>query len=329
MLGDVGTILKPLSNTAYAVGGIASGEGPLEGILKERIVSEELGIVDEDTSFWEWKKPERAAAGFLTDVVTDPLSWVGVGVTKKLSMLKDLSMEKLWQSTVKEVPEFLKDDSVELGLIKNKPVPLTAHVSPKQDVIESPLTEVVEPEVSGRSAISESSRVLSPKEVLEGESYGYLDPGSDFGGIVSTHGDFAVVVKDTDGHRAIMNAADYLELQKDPFFAERVRAVWVKPDYTPVARPETTPGFMQDLHPDNFRIEGDGLASLTDGSVDEAFRDLEGITFRTEAAVTPVQKKKFEDMLLDKNIQSLLKESGIREVVIEPPYNPTLRTLFP
>ena len=138
MLGDVGTILKPLSNTGYAVGGIASGEGPLEGILKERIVSEELGIVDEDTSFWEWKKPERAVAGFLTDVVTDPASWVGVGITKKLSMLKDLSMEKLWQSTVKEVPEFLTDDSAELGLIKMEPVPVTSQASPKQDVINMP-----------------------------------------------------------------------------------------------------------------------------------------------------------------------------------------------
>ncbi|MFZ3169244.1 MAG: hypothetical protein WA130_16650 [Candidatus Methanoperedens sp.] len=86
MLGDVGTILKPLSNTGYAVGGIASGEGPLEGIMKERIVSEELGIVDEDTSFWEWKKPERAVAGFLTDVVTDPLSWVGTGAVKKVPL---------------------------------------------------------------------------------------------------------------------------------------------------------------------------------------------------------------------------------------------------
>jgi len=86
MLGDVGTILKPLSNTGYAVGGIASGEGLLEGILKERIVSEELGIVDEDTLFWEWKKPERAVAGFLIDVVTDPLSWVGTGAVKKVPL---------------------------------------------------------------------------------------------------------------------------------------------------------------------------------------------------------------------------------------------------
>lgn len=168
MLGDVGTILKPLSNTGYAVGGIASGEGPLEGILKERIVSEELGIVDEDTSFWEWKKPERAAAGFLTDVVTDPASWVGV--TKKLSMLKDLSMDKLWQSTVKEVPEFLTDDSAELGLIKREPVPVTTHASPKQDVINmpeadsqqltSPIDEVPTVGISRQKQIADQEEVI-------------------------------------------------------------------------------------------------------------------------------------------------------------------------
>ncbi|MDO8725993.1 MAG: hypothetical protein Q7J35_07995, partial [Candidatus Methanoperedens sp.] len=141
MLQDVGTILKPLSNTGYAVGGIASGEGPLEGILKERIVSEELGIVDEDTSFWEWKKPERAMAGFLTDVVTDPLSWVGVGVTKKLSMLKDINLAKLWQSSVKEMPEFLKDDSAVSGFIKKVPEEARVTDSPKIDIFAPSLTE--------------------------------------------------------------------------------------------------------------------------------------------------------------------------------------------
>ena len=141
MLQDVGTILKPLSNTGYAVGGIASGEGPLEGILNERIVSEELGIVDEDTSFWEWKKPERAVAGFLTDVVTDPLSWVGVGLTKKLSMLKDMNLAKLWQSAVKEMPEFLKDDSAVSGFIKKVPEETRVTDSPKIDISAPSLTE--------------------------------------------------------------------------------------------------------------------------------------------------------------------------------------------
>lgn len=141
MLQDVGTILKPLSNTGYAVGGIASGEGPLEGILNERIVSEELGIVDKDTSFWEWKKPERAAAGFVVDVVTDPLSWVGVGITKKLSMLKDMNLSKLWQSAVKEMPEFLKDDSDVSGFIKKVPEEAKGAESARVDISAPSLTE--------------------------------------------------------------------------------------------------------------------------------------------------------------------------------------------
>jgi|GEM_PF-1861425 len=141
MLQDVGTILKPLSNTGYAVGGIASGEGPLEGILNERIVSEELGIVDEDTSFWEWKKPEWAAAGFLVDVVTDPLSWTGVGITKKLSMLRDMNLAKLWQSTVKEMPEFLKDDSAVSGLLKKAPEEKIAAGSLRGDISAATLPE--------------------------------------------------------------------------------------------------------------------------------------------------------------------------------------------
>jgi len=203
---------------------------------------------------------------------------------------------------------------------KTGKVPAAATIpKPKPAAVAAESVPIQELQTSAKS-----SQTLSPKKLLENENGGYLDPKEDFGKLIDTYGNFAVVVKDVNGHRAILNAADYQLLQKNPFFAERVRAVWVKPDTTAVVKPEILSGFMQDIHPDKFKVDGREYTSLTDGSLEEAIQKIGEINFKLEASVTPAQKKKFEDMLLDKNIQSLLKEYEIDEVIIEAPNKHTL-----
>jgi len=161
--------------------------------------------------------------------------------------------------------------------------------------------------------------VPSPKEMADAGMEILLD--TDVRAIIDQHGEFMVVVKDTDGRRAMMKASDFLKLQDNQAFTDRIRQVIVNRhwrDYPDI--PEfTSDDFMRGLVLRNILDEVD--ETLLPGALPGGeLADISGVKLTSEGSVFPAQKEKFVVMITNSGIRRVLTSLGIKEVKLEPPY---------
>ena len=162
--------------------------------------------------------------------------------------------------------------------------------------------------------------VPSPKEMAEGGMLQWIVPDTDVRAIIDQHGEFMVVVKDVNGHRAMMKASDFLKLQDNQAFMDRVREVFVNRNYDKLRDTiEATDGFMKGLVLRNILDEVD--ETLLPGALPGGeLADISGVKLTSEGSVFPAQKEKFVVMITNSGIRRVLTSLGIKEVKLEPPY---------
>ena len=157
------------------------------------------------------------------------------------------------------------------------------------------------------------TRTLSPRELIAKQG-GYITAEDDIGAMVKQHGDFAVVVKDVNGERAIFNASRVQRELANPAFSERVREIFVQQDITPVSAPEIPSGFMSSLR-------SQGAAPIQGAKQIGSLADIGGVRLSSEAkSVTPAQQAKFVEAITDNELRGILAQSGVKEIRIQPSY---------
>lgn len=180
------------------------------------------------------------------------------------------------------------------------------------------LEEAVTPEVP--PPVSELPEMAvpvaaEPRGVIEKPTWGVsISPQHNVSEMIKQYGDFAVVVKDTNGNRAQMNASQFQKLKDNPLFMDRVHSVWVRKRPAPVAEPVLQEGFMEALNIDQ------ALAIPEEAKAPYVLLELPGITLVNNSTVTAVQQQKFVDMIMDNEIRQLLLDRKVSSVAIEPPY---------
>lgn len=161
-------------------------------------------------------------------------------------------------------------------------------------------------------SISEKTEELS---ALIDSYGGYITTETDIQELVDKFGNFSVVVKDVNGQKARMNINDYLKLRKIPKFFDRIRNVFINQYALPVDKIEMDEYFMEALQVEKLLEEPTQVQAKIGKLV-----DVKEITLSNESTITSQGAEKFSKTLTDNNVRQALKDNGIKEVVIQPPY---------
>lgn len=163
-------------------------------------------------------------------------------------------------------------------------------------------------------------------EIIESPSMGYLNENTNYNELKNKLGDFSVVVKDTNGARAIMSISDFEFLEKDESFSSRIRAVFLNGQSLKV--PES-PIIPQDFMPTIFKhsnfvayAEARNRETTKNELMDNRslVKEIKDIKLSAQTNVPDQQKAKFVDMIVDPRVQKLLNENGVKEINIMPPF---------
>ncbi len=260
--------------------------------------------------------------------IANVLSKIGVAedlIAPYAKKLAGISDERVVKETLDHISDIQKTTKVGGTAIGELP-----------SIVKPKTTEAVLPKVIPETPIA---KIPSPQEIVSNKArMGFLSQSDNIPEMIKQHGDFSVVIKDVNGQRGIMSASDFAKLQDNPAFTDRIRDVWIgmKPipkelkygtpemikyietgrEVAPaLKKPELDEGFMSELQVDKMLKEPTRKAIQA-----EVLKSIEGVKLTNNSTVSTQGKEKFVSMITDNNIRGLLKENGIKEINIEPPY---------
>jgi len=142
---------------------------------------------------------------------------------------------------------------------------------------------------------------------------GYISDNTDLESLQNKFGNFSLVVKDANGNRAKMNVSDFLKLKDKPGFSDRINSVFVaSQDASTLDKPEIQDGFMGGLEKELNKISD--VSSKTNEPI-----NIKGLEFEKKSSISNVKQQEFVDTFSNPKVQGLLKDLGIKKVVIEKP----------
>lgn len=127
--------------------------------------------------------------------------------------------------------------------------------------------------------------------------------------------DASIIVKDTDGNRAVFSVKDFNRLRKIPAFDERIREARFKPQR---AETKMHKGFMGGIFQQGL-LEGEEAPVME-------VEPIAGVTLEANATVRKDRMNAFQEAIADPEVRELLQAFGITKVSIEPPYKFDLST---
>jgi len=173
-----------------------------------------------------------------------------------------------------------------------------------------------------QSIQEKGGQVLAPEKSKELTTFmsktgGFLTE-SDVPKMYKEYGNISIAVKDVNGQRARMSIEDFQKLSQNKAFSDRIRAVFVGGhSYELNRKPDFDPQFMEALNPKKLlenKSTTDGFAKL--GTLE----DIGGVKLTADTTISKSQQALFVQAITDGRVRTLLKENGIKEVNIQPPY---------
>ena len=265
---------------------------------------------------------------------------------KEKEVTKEIKEEKVEEKITKEEPipkepeKIIEEEKPEIVIEEN--ISEKEENIPKEDKEETPKKEEIET-TKEKPIPKEPERglekVFSPQDIVKSRvKMGFLTQRDNIPEMIKQYGDFPVVIRDVNGYRAKMNASDFVKLSEHKSFTDRVRDVWVGLKSTPahleygtpemtkfletgrevapvLKKPEFDKEFMKALQI-NKLLKEPTKAPLQIGKL----VDIGEITLINNSSITRQGVGKFKTMLMDNKIRQALKDNGIKEVIIEPPY---------
>lgn len=211
-----------------------------------------------------------------------------------------------------------KVQTAKLGQEKAKPSPVKKEET-RPKISEKEFQKQENLKQKTQAQITPTGKVLSPEKyaTLEAEmkkTGGFLTE-KDVSRLAQEYGNVAITVKDVNGHRGYMSINDFQTLSKNKGFSDRIRAVFISSAVKNLdIKPEFQEGFMTALQP----------AKLLEGGEEEQPRGelakIEGITFSNTSSISASQISKFIEMTQNETVRGALKDNGIKEINIQPPY---------
>ena len=137
----------------------------------------------------------------------------------------------------------------------------------------------------------------------------YLTPKSNINNLIEKYGNFVVRVKDANGYSAELPANEYAEMSKNKTFSDRIKQV----SFAFAGRNQGIPdGFMSDIR------RGKELV-LTDGNISDNLNLPTNTELVSKSTVSPKKSKEIIDAINYEDVQHLLRNLGIKKIVIEKP----------